>query len=173
MNVADKVTGLTGHQRRVALGTWGERKALILLARSGFQNLRDVNAETRNHPFGDIYAERAGQRYLIGVKTRNKYQESGSLNPTYNIKKNGMDVRAISRRYNDAELAWLTIQVIPERQIMWSYFGTIALIEENGVRFSVRMQETQTPRYECLADAENDTTIRPEWTNGGYARIRR
>jgi hypothetical protein len=153
--------------RRIALGAWGEKKAVILLQTAGFSSVRDVNQETHNHPFGDIYAERSARRYLIGVKTRNKYQASGPLNSTYNIKKNGMDVRAIAQRY-DAELAWVTIQVVPEIHTFWSYFGTISQIEENGERFSVRMKPIETANYECLADGHVDLAVRSEWTNGGY-----
>ncbi|CAN0512214.1 unnamed protein product, partial [Phaeothamnion confervicola] len=45
-------------ERRKALGDWGESKAYELLTRavSGFSNVRDINAETANHPFGDLYA---------------------------------------------------------------------------------------------------------------------
>ncbi|BCH27961.1 hypothetical protein [Mesorhizobium sp. L-8-3] len=159
---------LTERERTKLLGIWGEHKALALLARAGFSTVRDVNAETFNHPFGDIYAERAGERYLIGVKTRNKYQVNGSLNPTYNVRKKGADVLAIARPYK-AQLAWVTVQVIPERQVFWSYFGTIALIEDRGERFSIPMQVSAIRRYECLAYEETDTTLRLEFSNGGYA----
>src|SRR6266536_3232229 len=71
---------LTEYERRIALGDWGEAKALTLLKLAGFSGVRDVNAETHHHPFGDIYAERSGERYLIGVKTRNRFQASGPLN---------------------------------------------------------------------------------------------
>jgi hypothetical protein len=163
---------LTEYERRIALGDWGEAKALALLKLAGFSDVRDVNVETHHHPFGDIYAERAGERYLIGVKTRNKFQASGPLNATYNIKKNGMDVRAIAQRYN-AKLAWVTLQVIAELQVYWSYFGTIAQIEENGVRFSVRMKPEETRKYECLAVEKQDSTINPAWSNGGWRDHRR
>jgi hypothetical protein len=71
---------LTDRERTKALGNWGEAKALALLQRAGFSKVRDMNAESMNHPFGDIHAERLGVRYMIGVKTRNKYQVSGLLN---------------------------------------------------------------------------------------------
>jgi len=76
-------------ERTKALGNWGEAKALELLKRpgSGFVNAMDVIAETHNHPFGDIYAERGRERFLIGVKTRNKYRDIGKLNTEYNVKK--------------------------------------------------------------------------------------
>ena len=79
-----------------SLGNWGEQKALGLLARAGFS---DVQGLTRNYPFGDICATRDGKRYLIGVKTRNKYQVSGVINPTYNVRKRGADVESIAQRH--------------------------------------------------------------------------
>ena len=88
-----------------------------------FPSYSDLNRETHNHPFGDIFAT-DGARFLIGVKTRNMYQVSGLLNPTYNVRKKGFDVWTIGNRYN-AHLAWVAIQVIPERQTFNAYFGTI------------------------------------------------
>jgi hypothetical protein len=61
---------LTDRQRTRALGRWGELKALKMLNDAKFSNVRDMNEATANHPFGDIYAERNGKRYLLGVKTR-------------------------------------------------------------------------------------------------------
>jgi hypothetical protein len=160
-------------QRKRALGDWGEKKAINLLKRAGFRNVRDVNAEAPNHPFGDIYAERATVRYLIGVKTRNKYQASGLINPTYNVRKRGVDVDAIAQRHN-AILAWVAIPVIPEEQSFSAYFGTISQIEDAGERFSIPMRPEQTVLYECLSRPleESDQSIRADWSNGGYPRRR-
>jgi hypothetical protein len=161
-------------QRKRALGDWGEKKAIELLKRADFQNVRDMNAESSNHPFCDIYAERGGRRYLIGVKTRNKYQASGLINPTYNVRKRGADVRTIARRHS-AVLAWIAIPVVPELQKFGAFFGTIAQIEEAGERFSIPMKPEHIGQYECLTRSleEFDRSIRPEWSNGGYARSTR
>jgi hypothetical protein len=102
---------LTDHERTRALGRWGELKAVKMLRDAKFCNVRDMNEATANHPFGDIYAERNGKRYLLGVKTRNKYQVSGLLNPSYNIKKRGSDVSKLAELHR-ARLAWVAIQVI-------------------------------------------------------------
>ncbi len=160
-------------QRKRALGDWGERKAANLLKRAGFLEVRDMNAESANHPFGDIFAERDGVRYLIGVKTRNRYQVSGVINPTYNVRKRRADVRAIARRHS-ATLAWIAIAVVPEKQTFSSFFGTIAQIEDAGERFSIPMQPEQTARYECLSRPleEFDSSICSDWSNGGYPRRR-
>ena len=89
---------LTEHERRQALGDWGEKKAFILLKNARFNGVRDVNPETHNHPFGDIYAKR-GPGFVVGVKTRNRYQTSGPLNASYNVQKKGFDILAIGKRY--------------------------------------------------------------------------
>jgi hypothetical protein len=154
--------------RMKALGVWGERKAFALLQKAGFRKVRDINAEMLNHPFADIYAERGNMRYIIGLKTRNKYQMNGIINPTYNVRKRGTNVGVIAQRHN-ATLAWVAIQAIPEEQKFSAYFGTIAQIEDFGERFSIPMKPEKTRMYECLADLEPDTSLRPEWSNGGYA----
>lgn len=161
---------MTEAERRTALGDWGEAKALELLKRpgAGFRNIRDINAETANHPFGDVYAERAEGRFVIGVKTRNMYQASGPLNPTYNVRKKGYDIDSIGRRYN-ADLAWIAIQVIPELQIFNAYFGTIDQIQEAKERFSIPMKAHETTHYRRLGEKDEfDPSIRKEWSNGGY-----
>jgi hypothetical protein len=160
---------MSDRERTKALGTWGENKAIDLLKKAGFNDVRDMNAAVANHPFGDIYAERGGSRYMIGVKTRNKYQVSGILNPTYNVRKRNANVEIIAQRHN-ALLAWVAISVVPEKQELSAYFGTIAQIEDRGERFSIPMKPDQTCKYECLANKESDASISHEWTNGGYAR---
>ena len=85
-------------------------------------------------------AERDGARYLIGIKTGNKYQVSDLINPTYNVRKGGVDVKkAVAQQYN-ATLAWVAIAVVPEEQRFGAYFGTIAQIEDAGERFSIPMR---------------------------------
>ena len=160
---------LSDRERTKALGLWGEKTAITLLQKAGFDLVKDMNAEYSNHPFGDIYAERKGTRYMIGVKTRNKHQASGPLNATYNVRKRGANVALIAKRHN-AILAWVAIQTIPEEQTYCAYFGTIFQIEDRGERLSIPMQPHRTPAYECLANQVFDATLRPEWSNGGYAR---
>jgi hypothetical protein len=158
-------------QRLRALGTWGEHKAVALLKRAGFTDVRELNS---NHPFADIQATRVGKKYLIGVKTRNKYQVSGLLNPTYNIRKRGADVEAIARQHG-AILAWVAISVIPEERKFSAYFGTIDEIQVGGERFSIPMMPKQTARYVCLSRPveEADPSIQTEWSNGGYPNRRK
>lgn len=158
---------LADRERTRRLGIWGERKALSLLQQAGFDHVRDMNEEIFNFPFADIYAERAGARYLIGVKTRNMYQASGPLNPSFNVRKKGFNVGEIVTRY-EATLAWVAIQVIPELGTYWAHFGTVDQIQEHGERFSIPMREQFLSRYECLACREIDESLVPRLSNGGY-----
>ena len=134
--------------------------------------MRDVNAETHNHPFGDIYAELTPARFVIGVKTRNMYQnqKGGPLNASYNVRKKGFNIWAVGNRYN-AVLAWVAIQVIPELQTFNAYFGTIDQIQELKERFSIPMKpnEIRHLKYKRLGTPDEfDPSIRLEWSNGGY-----
>jgi hypothetical protein len=173
LGIGQPVGGGREQTRKRALGDWGEKKAVNLLERLGFLNVRDLNSESSNHPFGDIFAERDGACYLIGVRTRNGYQVSGLINPSYNVRKRGADVEAIARRYS-ATLAWVAIAVIPEEQRFSAFFGTVAQIEDAGERFSIPMKPEHTARYQCLSrpPEEYDQSIRAEWSNGGYSRRR-
>jgi hypothetical protein len=107
-------------ERLRSLGNWGEKKAIDLLRRAGFTNVTELNTKFPNHQFGDICAERADGVYLIAVKTRNKYQTNGLLNPTFNVRERGVDVWAIAQRYS-AEPAWVAISCIPEQQKFSAY----------------------------------------------------
>jgi hypothetical protein len=158
---------MTDRERTRRLGVWGERKALSLLQGAGFSNARDMNEEIFNFPFADIYAERNGTQYLIGVKTRNKYQASGPLNPCFNVRKKGFDVNGIAAQYG-ATLAWVAVQAIPELSTCWAYFGTVDQIQECGERFSIPMTDAAVSRYECLASDEVDESLDPRLTNGGF-----
>jgi hypothetical protein len=71
---------LTEHERRNALGRWGELKSLVLLERAKFTNIRYLNDPTPHHPFADVLADQNGKPHIIGVKTRCKFKDDGRLN---------------------------------------------------------------------------------------------
>jgi Holliday junction resolvase len=150
--------------RTMALGGWGEEKASKLLKRAGFRSVRNLNSEIPNHLFADIYAERGDERFIIGVKTRNRLTAAGKLNPSYNVRKKGKDLSGIAARYK-AIPAWIAIQVEAEKQKCSAFFGTMAQIAVQGERYSIPMTPLRTAQYERLANDEHDPTIRPEWSN--------
>lgn len=155
------------HARKKELGNWGEAKAWSLLESAGFVEVRNVNQETHNHPFGDLFGIRNGQRFLIGVKTRNKLQANGKLNPSFNITKRGRDLTPLAKKY-DAVLAWVAIQVQSEKQRFSAYWGTVNQIIEAKERYSIPMKPDEVLAYECLVQDKPDKSIKPEWTNRSY-----
>jgi hypothetical protein len=139
------------------------------LERAGFVDVHDVNEETHNHPFGDLFGIRHERRFLISVKTRNP-QSNGRSNPSFNIKKKSRDLTGLATDYK-AELAWVAIQVLPKLQKFSAYFGTIEQITEEKDRFSIPMLDRDISRnkYELLARDETDEQMNPEWSNAVLA----
>jgi len=127
--------GITMEQtlRTKTLGGWGEEKASKLLKRAGFRSVRNLNSEIPNHLFADIYAERDNERFIIGVKTRNKQTAEGKLNSCYNICKKGKDLGALAASYK-ATPGWIAIQVEAEKRKCSAFFGTMAqiMVRANG-----------------------------------------
>lgn len=160
----ESVARLTQRMRTKALGDWGERTAAAALEWAGFAGIFDLNSNRLNHPFGDLLAERDGKRFLVGVRTRNRLTANGVLNASYNVCKKGADLDGLSAIYG-AEPAWVTLQVDVEFQRYSCYFGTIAEINADRIRYSVPMTEAATSRYECLARDRTDLQIAPAWTN--------
>jgi hypothetical protein len=150
--------------RTKLLGNYGEVLAGKLLMEAGFSNIRDLNREHVNYPYGDYYAEKDAVAYVISVRTRNKFQQNGRLNPGYNFRKKSADVETIAARLK-ARLAWIAIQVDVEAQRYWAYFGTMAALNVSGDRYSIPMTPGATRAYFCLADDRFDAFIRPEWNN--------
>jgi Holliday junction resolvase len=147
-----------------ALGDWGEEKALSLLKGAGFHAVRDLNFGKANHPFADFYAERGSQRFIIGVKTRNRLTAAGKLNAAYNVRKKGKDLSGLAAAYN-AVPAWIAIQVDVEKMTCSAFFGPLAQLTVRSERYSIPMTPQATAHYECLVRDDHDLTIRPEWTN--------
>jgi hypothetical protein len=79
------VLGAETARRGGKLGFVGEQLALGELSLHGFTAITDLNHPKKNHPFADIYAERKGEKFWISVKTRNKYQNDGTINYCYKI----------------------------------------------------------------------------------------
>jgi hypothetical protein len=73
-------------RRARGLGGAGERLAETLLARAGFTAVPNLNREAMNFPYADFYAERNGERFVISVKMRNKFEaRTGRLNSRYKL----------------------------------------------------------------------------------------
>ncbi len=132
--------------RTKQLGDFGEQLAIKLLAGAGFTEILDLNEKQSNYPFADLYAERDGERFIISVKTRLKYERLGGLNPRYNLGLEWRRKAALAERNEDAIAAWLTIPV--DEHTYSAYFGLVALVEESN---GIPMVPEALQYYECLA----------------------
>jgi hypothetical protein len=79
------VLGVDTARRGSKLGFIGEQLALMELSLHGFTAIKHLNYPKKNHPFADVYAEHDGEKFWISVKTRNKYQNDGTINYCYKI----------------------------------------------------------------------------------------
>ena len=127
------------------LGELGERLAVAQLVRNGFRNVENLNQVRLNHEFADLLAERGGERFVISVKTRRKWQRLGGLNAKYNLGKNWRDHSNHVAEKFQAIPAWIAIQIDGPKFSM--YFGTIRLIEESN---GIPMEPEALEYYECL-----------------------
>jgi hypothetical protein len=129
-----------------SLGALGELLAIKALVDNGFNNIRNLNDQKRNYPYSDLYAERGDQKYVISVKTRNRYQNNGHLNDRYKL---GTDCKSKARQAElkfNATAAWMAISILDD--VYSVYFGTLdALAGKNGIP----MGDNDITKYDCLA----------------------
>lgn len=97
-------------QRKKSLGELGELFALKALVDCEFDKIRNLNDSNMNEPFADILCERGGERFVISVKARNKYQLNGRMNCRYNIGSNAYEKAKRSEIKYYARAYWMAIQ---------------------------------------------------------------
>ena len=140
-------------QRFKKLGDLGEFLAEQLLKENGFTNVRNLNIEkNKNVKDFDIYAERKKQKYVISVKTRNKYENSKAgprLNSRYKLCDDPNEFENEARKKYNSNSAWVTISVEIDKGIFEAYFGTLDMIEGN--RKGIVMSDIAKEKYEKLA----------------------
>ncbi len=131
------------------LGDLGEELAAEILKENGFKSIMNLNEKEMNFRFADFYAEKDGKKYLISVKTRNKYENNGKLNSRYKLGRNLLTKieKALSiPEFSECEPAWLVIPM--EEKTCDAYFGLISELEGgNGIVMSAKACNT----YTCLA----------------------
>jgi len=129
------------------LGAAGEALAELLLRSNGFTHIKNLNRQQTNFPFADFYAERDGQRYVISVKARNKYEfGTGRLNSRYKLGAKCYENTAAAEKQFRAKAAWLTIALAADTYS--AYFGLLSSLSGS---LGVTMSERAVSSYECLA----------------------
>jgi len=114
--------------RKKSLGELGELFALKALVDRKFDRIRNLNDNLINQTFADIECEKDGQRYIISVKARNKYQKNGKLNNRYNLGKDVYEKSILIEKEFKATAYWIAIQF--DRRTFSIYFGSLK--ELNG-----------------------------------------
>ena len=162
------VTTFLRIERTTKLGRLGERLAEERLIAAGFTSVQNLNRGI-NFPYADVLASKNGQRYLIGVKSRNEFQDNGKLNPCYNavlirndkkkvlegLGKTEAQITAILWEGIDeiaahlaGNTAWIAIALRPEQGTYSAYFGLVSDIRH---RRSIPMKPADRDAYVELA----------------------
>ncbi|RHW74600.1 hypothetical protein [Colwellia sp. RSH04] len=144
-----KITSKDGVKFR-KFGAVGETFAEKLLKENEFTDVVDLNkTEKENFPFADFSANKNSKKYLISVKTRNKYERTGKLNYRYKLGKGvykKIDDLLAQDKWNGYTAAWLTIAI--EKETLDAYFGDIASLNKKR---AVKMSPKACKEYNCLA----------------------
>jgi len=114
--------------RKKSLGELGELFAIKALVDQKFDKIRNLNDQKMNEKFADIECEKNGQRFVISVKARNKYQKNGKLNTRYNLGSNAYEKAEYAEEKYNATASWIAIQF--DAKSISIYFGK--LNELNG-----------------------------------------
>jgi len=102
-------------------------------------------------------AEKDGKRYLISVKSRNKYQRDGTLNSRYKLGDKCYENAKVACEQYKAEPYWMAVQFDSDRYSV--YLGSVALLDGNK---GVPMSPPNLSRYVCLVDnKEHGIDFRP------------
>lgn len=137
------------------LGDFGEQLTSGILAKNGFCEIIDLNTKMMNFPFADFSAERNSIKYIISVKSRNKYEHTGKLNSRYKLGNSEKTLNKIKTEekyseYKDYEPAWLAISF--EKKTFDAYFGTIEMLKNKR---GISMSKKHLDKYENLSLKEN------------------
>ena len=113
--------------RKKSLGELGELFAIKALVDQGFDKIRNLNDKSMNEPFADLVCEKNGQKYVISVKARNKYQKNGTLNTRYNLGNNAHEKAVSSEKKHSATAHWMAVQF--DINTFSVYFGPLEVLE--------------------------------------------
>ncbi|MBM4055966.1 MAG: hypothetical protein FJ264_15140 [Planctomycetes bacterium] len=72
--------------RKKSIGALGELFGIKALVDNSFEKIVNLNDNKMNYPYADLYAEKDGTRYVISIKTRNKYFFIFSLRPPHSLR---------------------------------------------------------------------------------------
>jgi len=121
---------LTNTKEAARKKSLGELFSLKAFVDKYFDRIRNLNDNSMNETFADIAYEKDGEKYVVSVKARNKFQKNGKLNTRYNLGKNVYKKAIASEKKYEAKACWMAIQF--DRHSFSIYFGHLS--ELNGSR---------------------------------------
>lgn len=114
-------------QRKKSLGELGELFAVKVLVDEQYDKIRNLNDDKMNFPFADLYGEVNGEKQVISIKARNKYQANKKLNSSYNLGENCYDKAKKAEEKYSATAYWMAIQF--DTKTYSIYFGALSDLE--------------------------------------------
>ena len=129
------------------LGDLGEYIAEVQLQQKGFKQVKNLNTLKHNSIFADIYAVRDEIKYIFSVKTRNKFENNGSLNSRYKLGAKCYEYATLAEKEHDAQAAWIAVAIDTDEGSFDAYWGLLDDLQGNtGILMSLKA----TKNYNCL-----------------------
>ena len=133
-------------QRKKSLGELGELFGVKALVDECYDKVRNLNDDKMNFPFADLYGEKEGEKQVISIKARNKYQKNGKLNSLYNLGLNWYDKAKQAEEEYEAKAYWMAVQF---DELTYSIY--IGSIEELNGRNAIPLKECEKGKVgKCL-----------------------
>ncbi len=137
-------------KRKKALGELGELIGIKVLVDHGFVKVKNLNDKKRNYAFADIYAEKDGEKYVISIKARNKFQLNGLENLSYNLGKHVyINAEKAALDYN-AKPYWMAIPF--DIDTFSVYFGSLECLSE---KFSIPISKCKKEELGIIKFEDN------------------
>lgn len=150
INNSSSITNQKEASRKKSLGELGELFGIKALVDNSFDRIKNLNDESMNFPFADLYAEKNGESHIISIKARNKFQKNGMLNSSYNLGSNSYSKASKAEEKFNAKAYWMAVQF--DNDTVSIYFGSLIELEgKESIPIKKCMDETIG---ECLLKDE-------------------
>jgi hypothetical protein len=152
--------------RKQELGDFGEDRALQKLLEKKFDKIEKM---PRNFPFFDLMAKQGTRRFLIPVRTRNKFTAKGKLKKNnYNLytKEGHFESASKIATFFGAEIVWVAVTIDTMTKTFCAYTGDVDLFKpKRPLPNYIPMRPGDVPKHDCLARDVFDEEISESWSN--------
>jgi len=152
------------YERKQALADFGEDRAYRLLK----HRFNEIERMPRNFPFFDLMARQGTRTLLISVKTRSKFDASGSLkDDNYNLYTNKGHFASVSKiaTFFGAKIVWVAVTVDTKTKTFCDYWGDVDPSKPPLPGYIPMHPTRHVPDHDCLASNWPDEAISDLWSN--------